>query len=244
MPTCGQGEEEQEDLDEDRRVADHLDVDGGELADDRDAVRARGAERDPDHERAGDRDRRDLERVDEPVRELVAVLGDEPPSRRRASVSVSAMSGRLRRPLRRPLPSADAYGHTVSTSGIAGRRVVEECCSAAGCSSRTRSRTAAGRWPSGSEGTGPSPSSSRAASRPTASSRSLPCFMPMPNGSGEEDVVRDLQRADRRPRSGTSTASSYMSASARPWLKASIAFVKLSVTITCVLLKQFFIHRS
>ena len=74
-----QGVEQQEDLDEDRRAADHLDVHGGELAHDRDSVGARGAERYPDRIRADNRDRRDLDRVDEAVPELVAVVGDEPP---------------------------------------------------------------------------------------------------------------------------------------------------------------------
>ena len=63
---------EEEDLDEDRRVADHLDVDRGELADDRDPVRARGAEDEPDEEGSDDRDRRHLERSARPASELVA----------------------------------------------------------------------------------------------------------------------------------------------------------------------------
>ena len=35
-----------------------------------------------------------------------------------------------------------------------------------------------------------------------------------------------------------------MNASARPWSKASIAFVNVSASITLVFLKQFFIQRS
>ena len=78
-PELRQRVEDHEDLDEDRRVPDHLDVDGRELADDRDPVGARGAEHEPDREGADDRDRRHLERVEEPVQELLAVLGDERP---------------------------------------------------------------------------------------------------------------------------------------------------------------------
>jgi hypothetical protein len=72
-------EEEHEDLHEDRRVADDLDVDGGDLADDRDAVGAGGAERQADRERAGDREGGDLDRVDEGVEQLAPVLGHERP---------------------------------------------------------------------------------------------------------------------------------------------------------------------
>ena len=67
--------------------------------------------------------------------------------------------------------------------------------------------------------------------------------MPMPNGAWRKtsSVIFAVRSAAA---TGISTASSYMTASARPWLKASIAFVNVSATITCVLLKQFFIQRS
>jgi hypothetical protein len=70
---------EEEDLDEDRRVADHLDIERGELADERDARSARGAEHDPDRECAADPDARDLERALEAAGELRDVLADERP---------------------------------------------------------------------------------------------------------------------------------------------------------------------
>ena len=96
-PELRQRVEDQEDLDEDRRVADDLDVDRRELAHDRDPVRAGGAEDEADHERAGDRDRRDLQRVDEPSRSSSPVLGDEGPEvvgeQRRSSAG--AGSGRV-----------------------------------------------------------------------------------------------------------------------------------------------------
>jgi hypothetical protein len=47
---------DEEDLDEDGRVADDLDVDRRELADDGDPVGARGAEDDSDRQRAADAD--------------------------------------------------------------------------------------------------------------------------------------------------------------------------------------------
>ena len=67
-------EVDHEDLDEDRRVSDDLDVDRGELADDRDAVRTRGAEDDADEEAPAIEIRRDLDGVLEPVEELAPVL--------------------------------------------------------------------------------------------------------------------------------------------------------------------------
>ena len=76
-PDLGEGEEVHEDLDEDRRVADHLDVDRSELADQRDAVGARGAENEADHECADDRDRRHLEGAQKTVEKRVEVLAHE-----------------------------------------------------------------------------------------------------------------------------------------------------------------------
>ena len=51
-------------------VSDDLDVDRGELADDREAMRTRGAEDDADEGGPCDRDRRDLDGVLEDVEEL------------------------------------------------------------------------------------------------------------------------------------------------------------------------------
>ncbi len=65
-PDLREREVEHEDLDEDRRVPDRLDVDAGELAHDRDAVGTRGAQDEPDDESAGDTDRRRLERAPHP----------------------------------------------------------------------------------------------------------------------------------------------------------------------------------
>ena len=71
----------------------------------------------------------------------------------------------------------------------------------------------------------------------------LPCLMPMPNGASRNasSVSFALRSAAA---TGSSTASSYMTASARPWLNASMAFVNVSATTTWVLLKQFFSQRS
>ena len=70
---------EQEDLHEDRRVANHLDVDRGELAHDRDPVRARRSEDEADRRRAGDSDRGHLERELETFGERIAVVPDDRP---------------------------------------------------------------------------------------------------------------------------------------------------------------------
>ena len=78
-PDLRQAVEEEEDLDEDRRVPDHLDVDRRELADDGHAMRPRRAENEPDHKGTGDRDRRHPERALQPGEELVGVLLDERP---------------------------------------------------------------------------------------------------------------------------------------------------------------------
>ena len=67
--------------------------------------------------------------------------------------------------------------------------------------------------------------------------------MPMPYGpsrnmssvSFAEGFVAAISASD---------VSSNMTASARPWLKASTAFVTLSVTMTSVPVKQRFIQRS
>src|SRR5262249_1646328 len=108
--------EEHEDLDEDRRVADHLDVDGRELAGDRDPVCARGAEHDPDCVGAGDRDRRHLEGVDEAGEELVVVLGDERPDvvARREHRLCAAGGGRA------AASRVVSYWQTVSALGAPG----------------------------------------------------------------------------------------------------------------------------
>ena len=58
-----QAEEDEEHLHEQRRVPDHLHVDRRQLADHGYPVRAGGAQDQADHEGAGDRDRRHLERV-------------------------------------------------------------------------------------------------------------------------------------------------------------------------------------
>jgi hypothetical protein len=75
-PNC---EEDEEDLDEDRRVPDHLDVHGRELAHDRDPVGTSGAENGADEEGADDRDRGHIERAAERGREFVGVVLDERP---------------------------------------------------------------------------------------------------------------------------------------------------------------------
>ena len=120
-PGLRQREEEHEDLDENRRVPDDLDVGGGELADDGDAIGARGAEHDADRGRAGDRDDRDLERVDQRVEELTPVLRDERPEvvdgQHRCVV---AGWGRVADGP--PGECVSAYGHTVSRLGRLGDR--------------------------------------------------------------------------------------------------------------------------
>ena len=65
-------------------------------------------------------------------------------------------------------------------------------------------------------------------------SATLPCLIPIPYGSSRNVsfVSFDERSAAATP---TRTVSSHISASARPWLKASSAFVKLSVTVTSVL---------
>ncbi len=78
-PDLRQAVVEEEDLDEDRRVPDHLDVDRRELADHGYAMRPGRAEDEPDDERTGDRDRRHPERPLEAGKELVEVLLDERP---------------------------------------------------------------------------------------------------------------------------------------------------------------------
>ena len=78
-PQRREPEVEEEDLDEDRRVPDDLDVHRRELAHDGDAVRPSRAEHEPDEERTDDRDRGDGERSAQAGRELVLVLLDERP---------------------------------------------------------------------------------------------------------------------------------------------------------------------
>ena len=74
-------------------------------------------------------------------------------------------------------------------------------------------------------------------------SATFPCLIPIPYGPARN--VSSVSFADRSAAATpTSTVSSHISASARPWLKASSAFVKLSVTITVVSVKQRFIQRS
>src|SRR5262249_20195107 len=71
----------------------------------------------------------------------------------------------------------------------------------------------------------------------------FPCLMPMPNGASRN--VSSVSFAVRSAAAtGSRTASSYITASARPWLNASNAFVNVSLTLTLVFLKQFFIQRS
>ena len=71
----------------------------------------------------------------------------------------------------------------------------------------------------------------------------LPWRMPIPNGaSRKESSVSFAVRSAAA--TGSRTASSYITALARPWLNASMALVKVSATITSVSGKHFFIHRS
>ena len=74
-------------------------------------------------------------------------------------------------------------------------------------------------------------------------SATFPCLIPIPYGPSwkRSSVSFAVRSAAATP---TSTVSSHISASARPWLKARSAFVKLSVTITWVLVWQRFIQRS
>ena len=71
----------------------------------------------------------------------------------------------------------------------------------------------------------------------------FPCLMPMPYGSARNGsfVSFELRSAAAIP---TRTESSHISASARPWLNVSAAFVKLSVTVSFALGKHFRTHRS
>src|SRR5881397_3816813 len=101
----GQRARDEEDLDEDWRVADHLDVDRRDPADDGDAMGAGRTEQDPDRERAGDADPRDLQRLFEPVPEVRDVLPDEVPveaceQRHRAMRRGAAASATAPTPLR------------------------------------------------------------------------------------------------------------------------------------------------
>jgi hypothetical protein len=100
---------DEEDLHEDRRIADDLDVDRRQPADHRDAVRAGGAERHADRERAGDADAGDLERLLQPLPEVGEVRPDEVPVEAREHERRGAAARA------RPLLSPD-YGQMLVTS--------------------------------------------------------------------------------------------------------------------------------
>ena len=230
MPELRQPEEEEEDLDEDRRVPDHLDVDRGELADDRDAVGARGAEDEPDQERADDRDRRDLQRAHErrrAARRQFSVTNDPGRSVTREDHQRSRQQERPRRarPLLRSSTPCRLRAHRRRASRPARSRT---CRSAAGCSSRTRDEPAPGRC-----------SQDRHEAVLLAHQLEPRVDPALHRGVAllDADPVRRARGTCRssasssvgRRRSPTRTVSSHISASARPWLNASSAFVKLSV---------------
>ena len=71
----------------------------------------------------------------------------------------------------------------------------------------------------------------------------FPCLIPIPYGRQRNRslVSFEFGSAAAIP---TSTVSSNMIVSARPWLNAIAAFVKLSVTIRLVFVKHFRTQRS
>ena len=123
-----------------------------------------------------------------PSKELVPVLGDEGPE------VVGAKASGAGEAAARPPPRAPLRADRLHARRHPAPRT-RTCCSAAGCSSRTSSRTAAAMF---AFRIGKNWSFLRIRSRRESThafSCVLPCLMPMPNGASRNVVVRQLRVA-------------------------------------------------